>query len=323
MGVNMKWYEKPSTTQALILLALLVAMILFFSFAAHAQFIGYVGLQTNYTKVVTTSVIGRFPVNANIGASYHTFTYCVPNAVATLELFIAETPDGNANNDVQISPIYSFPTGFTSSGSQRCGIMRVGGYYSVLAVHIFVLTGGSVTVWYTSTAGPVDVNPPFVGSGGATSGVECDQSITFTDIPTGTTQVVLNTPPFQATYICGGTISFGSNTTRGAIFLTADTAPSLPTDCPALTPSISRRRPATPATPKKDPPAAVLTMGGKAFVPLLYNVDITANSPQLFAMNSAPNTFFFVPPEGSGTNICFATGSIGATTTLTLNYAQF
>jgi hypothetical protein len=296
--------------------------LLILAASAHlcfAQFLGYVGLQTTYNRVLNNSTAqGRTLVNVNIGASFHTFTYCLGGGAATnVQVFVEESPDGQTDHFTQISPTVGFPK--QQSNGNNCGIIRVGGYYSVLAFNVQTLVGGTpspnISVWYTATAGPTDVYPPAVGSNGGASLVQCDETVTSSAIPPGTILQLIPQSPAGSVFVCGGTISFSGATTAGEIDLLL---------------------------------GGGVNCGGVPSVDTIYAVAITASSPQLFQINSAPNSFLqpaphpalpaagtvehrraviaragLPAPRALGFGLCISTGSIGANTTVTLSYAQF
>jgi hypothetical protein len=305
---------------------------------SQAQFLGYVGLQTNFTRVVNVGQSpGRTRVNANIGASTHTFTYCVlgggtATQVVDLQLFVEESPDGSDATFTQISPTYSFPQ---SSNGNSCGIIQLGGYYSVLAVNIALIDcfgsppvpcttpGVGVSVWYTGTAGPIDVFPPNVNSTGGASGVQCDRSFTLTSVPPGTSTELLVGNPHQAIYVCGGTISFSGATTAGFITLLSADGGAACNPVPITSLAALKAKPVRRQT--------VVPLIANTPQAQKYTVQVGATTPQLFAINQAPNSFFKIAaaigqgetPPNNGINLCMVIGPIGASTTLTLNYAQF
>jgi hypothetical protein len=258
--------------------------------AARAQFIGYVGLQTTYTRVINASTTtGRTLVNTNIGASFHTFTYCASSSTGTLQLFIEESPDGASNHFTQISATYGLPN--NAVNGNECAVIRVGGYYSVLAVNVVVLTGGNLSVWYSATAGPADLYPPSVNTEGGASAVQCDQRTTLDNLVPGNYQVVVG-KQFQSIYVCGGTLSFNAAPTAGEIYLLWGTT---------------------------------ATCGGLASGSILYDTYIIPTSPTPFAISSAGNSFFRAPASVvlPVNNLCLLVTGVTASTAITLNWAQF
>ena len=236
-------------------------LLLCSSTAALAQFLGYVGLQTTYTRILNaSSTTGRTLVNANIGSSYHTFTYCLSTASTAVQIIVEESPDGDPSHFTQISPVSEFP--WQAINSNNCGTVRVGGYYSVLAFNVLFLTGGTITAWYTSTAGPTDLYAPAVNSSGATSPVQCDQSLVVTGIAPSTNTLLVPSNANQGIYVCGGTISFDGAVNRGDVALFVGTGTTCPTPAFAAarktTNTTTRRQGVTPfaapAKPQGRPP---------------------------------------------------------------------
>lgn len=283
--------------------------------SAWAQFNGYVGLQTVYTPVIlNTTVTGRTTVNANIGASYHTFTYCLSTPTTAIQLFIEESPNGQPGSFTQISPISEFP--WQAINGNNCGIIRVGGYYSVLAVNIILLSGGTASVWYTATAGPTDIFPPAVNSSGGTSPVACDQTVVFTALAPSATYELVRGNPNQGIYVCGGVISFSAATTPGSVDLSTGNVgcggPVLAARRPGRRVAIAPR---TPAKPNGRPPSFAAGTG-------VWFSYITATSPQLFPINSTSSAIR-IPPSSTGSSLCFDVGPVGASTGVSLIFAQF
>lgn len=296
------------------ILAILVAI------PAHAQFNGYVGLQTVMVPVVqNSSATGRFRVNSNIGASYHTFTYCLSTPATALQLIVEQSPDGQDAHFTQVSPISEFP--WQAINSNNCGIIRVGGYYSVMAINVLLLTGGTLSVWYSATAGPTDIFPPAVNSSGGTSPIACDQSIAINQLAAGGTYQLVPGNPNQGIYVCGGTLSFDAATTAGSEELVVANANcggiSLTT---AARPRVARPRLSgpqvrTPAKPAGRPPALA------AGTPVWFTY-ITPASPQLFPINASSATIR-IPPTTTGSTLCLVVGTVTANTAITLQFAQF
>lgn len=299
---------------------LFAVIALLIPLSAEAQFNGYVGLQTVMTPVViNSSTAGRFQVNANIGASYHTITYCLSTPSTAVQLILEESPDGQAGHFTQVSPISEFP--WQAINGNNCGVLRVGGYYSVLAVNVLLLSGGTFSAWYTGTAGPTDIFPPAVNSSGGTSPIECDQTLVFSGLaPSGVYQLVPGNPN-QGIYVCGGIVSFNAATTAGQLQLAVGS-----TACGGIGPitASTPRRPrapaavvpfSTPAKPNGRPPALA------AGTPVWFTY-ITPTSPQLFPINSATGTIR-IPPTTAGSTLCLNVGTVGANVGLTLSFAQF
>lgn len=309
----------------LLILSVLVPIVLVP--IAQAQFNGYVGLQTVMTPVLTnSSATGRTLVNANIGASYHTFTYCLSTPSTAIQLIVEQSANGQPGTFAQVSPISEFP--WQAINGNNCGVIRVGGYYSVLALNVLLLSGGTITAWYTGTAGPTDIFPPAVNSSGGTSPIECDQSATFQGLAPSAIYELVPGNPNQGIYVCGGLVSFNSATTSGSLSLAVGTT----TNCGGITQNLSSttRRPGQhapaapvrrsltrgfPAKPAGRPPA--LTAG--ATVWFTY---VTPTTPQEFPVNSSKATMR-IPPTPAGTSLCFNVGPVGALTALTLHFAQF
>lgn len=263
--------------------------------SAHAQFVGYVGLQTNYTRVINAATTtGRTQVNTNTGASFHTFTYCVSPGTA-MRLIIEESPDGATSHFTQISPAYTAPTNFVNGNA--CGIIRVGGYYSVLAVNILQISAGNVTVWYTSTAGPSDVFAPAVNSSGGFSPVQCDLTTTSSALAPGGTYTMVLGIQGEAIYVCGAFISFNAATTAGAIELLPGQS-----SCTVVAPG--------PGPINVD----------------LFGTYILASTPQQFEFGN-PNSFARIQSTavgaGASNDLCLRIGAITAATAISISYAQF
>jgi len=259
--------------------------------AAQAQFIGYVGLQTQTTRVLNASTtIGRTRVNANIGASFHVFTYCASPTVTSLLLYIEESPDGLDSHFTEISPTFGLPA--TAINTNPCAIIRVGGYYAVLAVHVATLTGGTLSVWYSATAGPADVFTPAVSSTGGASTVLCDRSGTLNALAPNTIYQLEPGNVNQSIYVCGGSLSFNGTVTAGEIQLVWG-------------------------------PGA--NCGGPGNFAIVYDVYVNPTPNQPFAINAAPNSFFRAPPSITtpANNLCLVVGAVGANTAITFNWAQF
>lgn len=255
---------------------------------AHAQFIGFVSLQSEAVQILNaSSSTGRTVANANIGASTHLFTYCFSNTVTSLQVIVEGSFDGVSTHFAQLSPVSGFVPQVVNGNN--CGVIRVGGYYNVLAFNVLTLVGGNISVWYSSAGGPIDIFPPWVNSNGAASGVQCDQSATFTAIAQSTTTKLLNGNANQTIYICGGILSFAAATTAGTISFLVGTG---------------------------------ATCGGApATIP--FDVKITANTPQQIPINQAPNSFYKAPATIGGANLCVVIGAVTAATDVTLNFAQF
>lgn len=265
-------------------LLLLVAL----SIPSAAQFLGYVVLQTAGAQLLNaSSATGRTVVNANIGAASHTFTYCVSNTVTAVQVLVEESFDGVSTHFAQISPVYGFVP--QAINGNACAVIRVGGYYNILAFNVLTLTGGTISVWYSGAGGPIDVFPPVVNSNGGASGVQCDQSATFTALAQSTTTKLLNGNANQTIYICGGILSFNAATTAGAISFLVGTGAACG--------------------------------GAPATIP--FDVRITANTAQQIPINQAPNSFYKAPATTGGANLCLVIGAITAATDVTINYAQF
>ena len=295
---------------------LFAVIALLMPLSVQAQFNGYVGLQTVMTPVViNSSTAGRYQVNANIGASYHTITYCLSTASTAVQLILEESPDGQAGHFTQVSPISEFP--WQAINGNNCGVLRVGGYYSVLAVNVLFLSGGTISAWYSGTAGPTDIFPPAVNSSGGTSPIVCDQSLVFSGLaPSGVYQLVPGNAN-QGIYVCGGIVSFSAATTAGQLQLAVGSSA-----CGGIGPITASRRPraaavpfSSPAKPNGRPPALA------AGTPVWFTY-ITPTSPQLFPINSATGTIR-IPPTTAGSTLCLNVGTVGANVGLTLSFAQF
>lgn len=301
----------------------LVALVtLLLPVAAEAQFNGYVGLQTVMVPVVlNTASTGRFKVNANIGSSYHTLTYCLSTPSTALQLIVEQSPDGQDAHFTQVSPISEFP--WQAINNNSCGVIRVGGYYSILAVNVLLLSGGTISIWYTGTAGPTDIYPPAVNSSGGTSPAECDQSLVFSQLAPGAVYQLVTGNPNQGIYICGGTLSFDGATSSGSIQMQVGgtncggiTQASLPLKRhigKGVTVTQAPRFP--PAKPAGRPPALA------AGTPVWFSY-VTVQTPQVFPINAAKSTIR-IPPTTAGSSLCLNVGAITADVGLTLTFAQF
>ncbi len=215
---------------------------------------------------------GVFP---NIGQGAHFLHYCT--TATTLQLGLEESPDGV--NYAFITPIYGPPP-----FGAPCGLIQAGGYFQTVRGHILAQSGGSTSVWYSASAGPISVFPTGVNSNGAFSPVQCDKTVLLSVAPSTTSLLITGTND-QRIFICGGTYSFSAATTTGQISLQYGTG------------------------------STCSTVGPVAF---WINL-VTASTPQTEAIFSLSAGAPIVPVAN---NFCVTTTGITATTEVAIAYAQ-
>lgn len=148
-----------------------------------------------------------------IGAGAHFFTYCT--SATSLQLIAEESGDNVSGHFVPISIVYGVPP--ISLNGNPCAVIQAGGYYNYLAINVLSISGGSVSVWYSGSSGPIGVFPPAQNSIGATTPVVCDQSI-VRGISANSTSAGISGTSNQAIYVCGITVSFNGEPTGASSF---------------------------------------------------------------------------------------------------------
>ena len=199
------------------ILAILAGLVLTAA-SAHAQFIGFVGLQTTSVKAfnnqTTTAVSATFP---NIGASSHILSFCA-TGTTSVQLVLEGSQD--LTTWFPISAPNGIPSVTATSGCAGVvGLIQAGGYYQGVRARITLLTGGTpvVNAWYSSTNGPVSVFTPALQDslGGLIGGVGVSPTIcsrgSFSSVANGATTSLASSS--AATYVCDITITFGGAVT--------------------------------------------------------------------------------------------------------------
>jgi len=200
-----------SRTRIIFILALLVGY-------AHAQFLGYVSLQTTAQQNVFNgqAANGVSATFNNIGQSAHSLTYCDTGFIGTISME-ATGPDGTFTNPV---PIAATTYGTADSG---CHVLPAGGYYPAVHARVSNYSAGSISAGYSGIAGPVSFNPAALSSSGPNSPVNCDQSKVIGMTASQTYQPVAPVTG-QSVYVCGFTMSMtAAPTSASAITLESGT----------------------------------------------------------------------------------------------------
>jgi hypothetical protein len=188
---------------------------------AHGQTSGTVGLYTRqitvFTAQATSTHSAIFP---DFGYAANYLTYCTsgfggtidlewsPNPLTTAYITLAQASYGLIGNDT------------------NCHTLQAGGYYPNMRSTV-TRTAGSVSAWYTASAGPVSYVAAGIGSNGPSSPITCDQSTTFFGILSGGTGGGPAIEPLQTgdtVVICGFQWSFNGATSAG--FLEIEWAPA-------------------------------------------------------------------------------------------------
>ena len=216
---------------------------------------------------------GVFP---NIGGGSHWLHYCT--SATALQIQLQESPDAVSGHYAAITPIYGVP----AVGS--CGVIQGGGYFQNLQGNILSQSGGSTSVWYSASAGPVSTFPTGVNSVGATSPVQCDKSLT-SDVAAGALVSLIAGVSGKRIFLCGGTYSFNAATTTGGISL-AHSNNGIGTCNP---------------------------------FGLMWNNVILSTTPQQITPFNFTSGALIIP---NGESLCVLTGTITATTTIDIAYAQ-
>jgi hypothetical protein len=183
------------------------------------------------------------------------------------------------------TPIAIASFGQNSVTDSGCHVLQAGGYFQNVRATITYRSAGSVTAWYSSSSGPIAFAPAALGSNGPTSPIACDKQNVAAVAPVGAA-VLVGSTGLMKTYACMVTISFNGATTAGALSLGEATN----SNC---------------------------TTGYVAY----WNMTVTANTPQLFALGSPLGSFFSTVTGGNW--LCVQTGTIGANATISVSYAQF
>jgi len=176
-----------------------------------------IGAQAQRQSTVTpplllnSSATGRVIPAPNdlIGAGASYWTYC--SNATSLQVIAEESPDNV--HFVPVSAIYGPPLALNGV---TCGVIQVGGLFGYPAFNVLLISGGTISVWYSGTTGVVSTFPPATNSSGATAPVICDNTTGVTQ--TAGTTVALASPinRNQKVVICSMTLSFpGATTSTG------------------------------------------------------------------------------------------------------------
>ena len=158
-------------TLAIVLSSILLSLAI----CANGQNAGQTGTQTITIQLANnSSATGRIvvPAKALIGAGAHYFTYCT--SASGFSGIAEQSPDGNTSHFVPMSTVYGVPPA-TINGNP-CAVVPMGGYFDHPAFNVLSVSGGTFSLWYSASTGPVPIFPTAASSSGAATPPVCDQA---------------------------------------------------------------------------------------------------------------------------------------------------
>lgn len=244
----------------------------------HAQNSGVVGIYTKQVGVFTAqSTTKSSPIFPDGGFGCNSLNYQTASFSGTIT--IEWSPTG-------IAPFYvitqaSYPSPITDTAYHQ---LPVSGYFPNMRSTV-TPTAGSLSAWYTASAGPCPLISPGLGTNGASSPINCDRDAIQLVLNGVATNIGGIGPVLSgdAIIICGFTISFNGATAGGtaSIIWTGNFSCGAPS-------------------------------GGTS-----WQINTTVNTPQLLIVPLQQRT-----PGINTTNFpCFSNGS-GVSATISISYAS-
>ncbi len=182
-----------------------------------------------------------------------------------------------------VAPFFALATAsWIGQNDNSCHTLTVNGYFPNMRSTL-TWTAGTVNAWYSASSGPVGYAAPAVNSSGPVSPVQCDIGGQGTFAPNITSDL-LGVFPGLTDYICEMTVSFSAAPTAGT--LTLGYAPTSACTSPVL----------------------------------IWQMQITANTPQVFQVGGPLGAFLQTP--ASGTAVCVTTTGITANVTISPTWAH-
>jgi hypothetical protein len=181
-------------------------VILLVATASHAQNAGNVGIYTREVSVFTAQASGTSSVILpDFGFASQSLFVCNTGFTGTIDLEWSPPIPGSQT----FGPFYPLILA-TYSNDSACHTLQLGGYFPNLR-STMTRGAGLLSAWYTASAAPISYFPSGLGSNGASSPIQCDQSVGASVIGTGSyaSLIASNTRGFA---ICGFTVSFNGAT---------------------------------------------------------------------------------------------------------------
>src|SRR5271154_6849644 len=198
-----------------VLVASVIAIIM--ATSAHAQFAGYVGIQTttpakvftNATSGGTVTLFGAGGISQNIGQTAHYLGFCINGA-------FTGTINMQGSNDGGVTFTTLAVADYLNANVQQCHTLRGGGYWGLMQSTAVVSAGTLLSATYTGVASPIDAIPTGIATIGPMPPVVCDrgQSVVAS---AGTTLLLSPALTLDVVHICGMTLSFSAATTGGSV----------------------------------------------------------------------------------------------------------
>jgi hypothetical protein len=184
----------------------------------HAQNAGTVGIYTKQISVFTAQTVKvSSPIFPDFGFAANFLTYCTTGFTGTIDL--EWNPTGAIPYTAVVLVQATYPT---ATPDTACHTMQVGGYFPNMRSTVIPTvdgSSGSVSAWYTASAGPIPLFSAGIGSNGPSSPILCDRNTTSSQTSGGTSTIGFIAPiaSGDAVVICGFTVSFNGATSAGTV----------------------------------------------------------------------------------------------------------